>query len=145
MITRQNVSSEETCESSVDPADLDQRRDAMSSLHARFCRGLGDPKRLLIIVALRSGEKSVSQIAKEIGASPSNASQHLGLMRDLDLVIARRIENNVFYRLSDSRLADAVDLLHAIQIDQQRGEPFTRVSAANADTRETIQSLPFGG
>ncbi|HUX88548.1 MAG TPA: metalloregulator ArsR/SmtB family transcription factor [Chloroflexota bacterium] len=132
-------------ESPDSAVDLDQLRDAMTSLHARFCRGLGDPKRLLIIVALRSSEKSVSQLAKEIGASQSNASQHLGLMRDLELVTARRVENNVFYRLSDPRLADAVDLLRAIQIDQQRGEHATRTPDRNATIAQTVQSRPVGG
>ena len=91
----------------------------MYALHARFCQGLGDPKRLLIITALRDGEKSVSELAGAAGARQSNTSQHLALMRNLGLVLTRRVDNNVFYRLADHRIVEAVDLLRAIQADQQ--------------------------
>jgi ArsR family transcriptional regulator len=109
------------------PSDItrdlsDSLRDEMAELHTRFCRGIGDPKRLLIVAALATGEKTVGQLAQQIGAAHSNISQHLSLMRDLGLVRAQRIDNNVYYRLSDPRLADVVELLRAIQADlhQQR-------------------------
>ena len=92
-------------------------RAEMSELHGRFCRGIGDPKRLLIVASLKNGEQTVGQLALQIGAAHSNTSQHLSMMRDLGLVLARRVDNNVFYRLSDPRLADVVDLLRAIQAD----------------------------
>ncbi len=102
-------------------ADTEQTelREEMYALHARFCRGLGDPKRLLIIAALRDGEKTVGQLTHALGARQANVSQHLGLMRDVGLVIARRVDNNVWYRLSDQRIVEAVDLLRAVQADQQ--------------------------
>lgn len=98
-------------------------RDEMSELHARFCRGLGDPKRLLIIAALRDGEKSVGELTRYVGATHSNVSQHLGMLRDLGLVLARRVDNSVLYRLSDPRLAEVVELLRAIQADVYRRVP----------------------
>jgi DNA-binding transcriptional ArsR family regulator len=47
-------------------------------------------------------------------------SQHLALMRHLGLVETRRADGNVLYRLSDPRIAEAVDLLRAVQADLQR-------------------------
>ena len=61
-------------------------REELYALHASFCQGLSDPKRLLIVAALRDGEKSVGELGQLIGARQSNASQHLALMRHLGLV-----------------------------------------------------------
>jgi ArsR family transcriptional regulator len=119
--------------------DLERLRDELAELHARFCRGLADPKRLLIIVALRNGEQSVGQLAHYVGATPSNVSQHLGMLRDLGLVLARRIDTNVYYRLSDPRIAQAVDLLRAIQADAARRVAFASASPIVA-TRELAHS-----
>ena len=94
--------------------------DEMYELHARFCRGLSDPKRLLIIAALRGRERTVSQLASAAGARQANISQHLALMRHLGLVQARRVDNNVYYSLTDPRIGEAIDLLRAVQADLQR-------------------------
>jgi ArsR family transcriptional regulator len=114
---REPVAITRESESLAMPDSQAMLRYELTELHARFCRGLGDPKRLLIIVALSTGEQSVGQLARTVGAATSNVSQHLGLLRDLGLVIGRRVDNNVYYRLSDPRIAEVVDLLRAIQGD----------------------------
>jgi DNA-binding transcriptional ArsR family regulator len=95
-------------------------RDELYALHASFCQALSDPKRLLIVSALRHGERSVGELCELIGARQSNISQHLALMRHLGLVETRRADNNVLYRLADARIAEAVELLRAVQTDLQR-------------------------
>jgi hypothetical protein len=37
-------------------------RDELYALHASFCQALSDPKRLLIVSALRDGERSVGEL-----------------------------------------------------------------------------------
>ena len=95
-------------------------RDELYALHASFCQALSDPKRLLIVSALRHGERSVGELCQLVGARQSNISQHLALMRHIGLVEARRADNNVLYRLADPRIAEAVELLRAVQSDVQR-------------------------
>ena len=95
-------------------------RDELYALHASFCQALSDPKRLLIVSALRDGEKSVGELCQLVGARQSNVSQHLALMRHLGLVETRRAEGNILYRLADPRIAEAVELLRAVQADLQR-------------------------
>ena len=94
-------------------------REELYALHASFCQGLSDPKRLLIITALRDGEKTVSELWRLIGARQSTVSQHLALMRHLGLVESRRADGNVFYRLADQRIAQVVDLLREVHADLQ--------------------------
>jgi len=95
-------------------------RDELYALHASFCQALSDPKRLLIVSALRDAERTVGELCDLIGARQSNVSQHLALMRHLGLVETRRAEGNVLYRLADPRIAEAVELLRAVQSDLQR-------------------------
>jgi ArsR family transcriptional regulator len=104
------------------------RRAELLALHATFCGALGDPKRLQIVDALRDGELTVGQLADAIGARQANASQHLAVLRQRGLVRARRVHTSVYYRLTDARIVQAVDLLCAAQADLHAG-----LSAAFAD------------
>ena len=83
-------------------------------LHADVCRVLTDPKRLMLIAALRAGERSVGELALEIGAALPNASQHLAVLRTAGLVEGRRIGTTIVYRLAEPAIADACDIISAI-------------------------------
>ena len=80
-------------------------------LHARVCKAIADPKRLLLINQMRDGAKGVGDLCEALGISQSNASQHLAVLRDRGLVRAQRTGNNVFYSLSSPKIVQAVDLL----------------------------------
>jgi len=75
--------------------------------HADLCKVLVDPKRLMLLDALRDGEASVSALAERIGMSLTNASQHLGVMRHAGLVAPRRVGTTVYYRISEPTILDA--------------------------------------
>ena len=62
----------------------------MYALHAQLCKAIADPKRLLIIDALRNGERSVGDIADELGFSQPNTSQHLAILRSRNVVTTSR-------------------------------------------------------
>jgi ArsR family transcriptional regulator len=83
-------------------------------LHADVCRVLTDPKRLMLIAALRAGERSVGELALEIGAALPNASQHLAVLRTAGLVEGRRVGTMVVYRLAEPAITDACDIISAI-------------------------------
>lgn len=83
-------------------------------LHAELCKVLTDPKRLLLLDALRGGERSVGELALAIGVALPNASQHLAILRGAGLVEGRRSGTTVTYRLAEPTIADACDIIHAI-------------------------------
>jgi ArsR family transcriptional regulator len=85
-------------------------------LHADVCRVLTDPKRLMLIAALRAGERSVGELALEIGAALPNASQHLAVLRTAGLVEGRRVGTTVVYRLAEPAITDACDIISAIVV-----------------------------
>ena len=83
-------------------------------LHAEVCKVLTDPKRLMLIDALRPGERSVGDLAALIGVALPNASQHLAVLRAAGLVDSRRVGTSVLYRLAEPRIIEACDIIHAI-------------------------------
>ncbi|MFN8630525.1 MAG: metalloregulator ArsR/SmtB family transcription factor, partial [Chloroflexota bacterium] len=58
-------------------------------LHAEICKVLTDPKRLMLLSALRDGEHTVGDLAAAIGVTLPNASQHLAVLRSAGLVEGR--------------------------------------------------------
>jgi DNA-binding transcriptional ArsR family regulator len=83
-------------------------------VHAELCKVLTDPKRLMILDALRHGERSVGALAGTIGVALPNASQHLAVMRNAGLVEGRREGTTIIYRLAEPTIVDACDIVHAI-------------------------------
>jgi DNA-binding transcriptional ArsR family regulator len=71
---------------------------------ARCLKVLAHPIRLRIIHLLGEGELSVQELEKAVGISQSSVSQHLGLLKDKEIVESRRVAQQVFYRLRDARL-----------------------------------------
>jgi DNA-binding transcriptional ArsR family regulator len=91
-----------------------QSKEEFYQLHAHLCKALAHPTRLLIIDELRDGPRSVSELVERIGLRQSNLSQHLGVLRDQRLVIARRDGQTVNYSLRDARVTQAFDLLRQV-------------------------------
>jgi ArsR family transcriptional regulator len=88
--------------------------DLLYVMQARLCRVLADPKRLRLLNELRNRERSVGELAKALGLSYPNVSQHLGLMRDAGVVATRRDGTTVFYRLAYPQIAEACDLVRQV-------------------------------
>lgn len=86
-------------------------RSEVVALHARLCQALADPKRLLLIYALRDGPRSVGDLCAELELSQTNVSQHLAILRDRGVVSATRAGTNVIYRLRGDEVVAALDLL----------------------------------
>src|SRR4030065_1143977 len=91
------------------------------AVKAKLFRGLGDPSRLSILDALRSGPLAVSAIVEATGLSQSNVSNHLGCLRDCGLVSARQEGRYVTYHLSDDRVGDLIATSESLLADVARG------------------------
>ena len=55
---------------------------------------------------LAQGERSVDELAREIGQSVANTSQHLQVLARAGLVRTRRAGTRVFYRLASDRVVE---------------------------------------
>ena len=81
---------------------------------AAIARALADPKRLCVVERLANGERSVSDLSRDIGCQVPNMSQHLSVLRSAGLVVSRRDGSTVFYRLADERVLEAYRLLQQV-------------------------------
>jgi len=83
--------------------------DDLAELISRQFRLLGEPMRLRIIDRLRSGERSVGDLAGELGASQQNISKHLQTLYSAGAVVRRKDGNSVYYAIDDPELTAMCD------------------------------------
>jgi ArsR family transcriptional regulator, virulence genes transcriptional regulator len=82
---------------------------------ADMLKAIGNTRRLLLLCKLiQHGEMTVSDLAGEVGLSPSACSQHLGKMRDEGLVAFRRESQTLWYRIADTRLEALLTTLYQL-------------------------------
>ena len=81
---------------------------------SRMMKTLGHPGRLMLLCNLAEGERSVGDLATELGISQSSLSQHLMRMRSEGLVEARRESQTVYYRLADGEAQEVINALYRI-------------------------------
>jgi ArsR family transcriptional regulator len=93
-------------------------RNELLQLHASVCKGLADPKRLLIINALRDGERTVSELVDELEIPQANVSQHLAVLREKGLVRYRKDGQWAYYSVTSAKIIEAMDLLRQVMNDQ---------------------------
>ena len=108
--------------------------------HADICKVLTDPKRLMVLDALRGGERSVGDLAAILGVALPNASQHLAVLRSAGLVDGRRAGTSVLYRLAEPGIVEACDIINAIVDRRLGGQP--RTPAGSARTTGTAPANP---
>ena len=104
----------------------------INELHARVCKALADPTRLLIINELREGSRSVGEIAEDLETSQPNISRHLAVLRDRGFVTAERQGSTVRYALASPKILLAVDLLRQFMVEDLGSDPVAQVLAQNA-------------
>jgi len=78
-----------------------QDRAQVERLSRRF-RALGDPTRSRMVYALSLGELCVSELADALGTTLSATSHQLRILRDLDIVHARRAGRSQVYSLNEA-------------------------------------------
>ena len=93
-------------------------RDELDELVAGMCKGLNDPKRLLVLYALSDGPHTVSELCDVLQAPQSNTSQHLAVLRTAGMVDTERRGNSVIYSLRHPKVIDAIDKLREILADE---------------------------
>ena len=107
-----------------------------ADLQAKLFRGFADPSRLSVLVALRDGPLTVGEIVEATGLSQSNASNHLGCLRDCGLVVAEQAGRYVTYHLSDDRVGELLELAESLRADVARGVyECTRYNLPRSQTR----------
>ena len=89
-------------------------------LQAAISKTMANPLRVAILYHLKSGEKTVNQLADIVGASQSNVSQHLSLLRHRELVTTRKTGSSVYYSVASPKISQACDMIREVLWEQLR-------------------------
>jgi rhodanese-related sulfurtransferase/DNA-binding transcriptional ArsR family regulator len=79
-------------------------KDRVYTILAGLVKAMANPHRLEIIDLLGQSERSVEEIAAETGMSVANASQHLQVLKQSNLVQIKRNGNFILYRLANDNV-----------------------------------------
>jgi ArsR family transcriptional regulator len=85
--------------------------ESLRTFKAQVCQALAHPTRIAILEALRQGEVTAGKLMEQLHVEQANLSQHLSVLRARQVVVNRKVGNQVFYALRDPILIDVLDLL----------------------------------
>src|SRR5579864_6091600 len=99
-------------------------------------KALSDPNRVRILLALKRGELCVCQITELFGFAPSTVSKHLSILHHAGLILSRKSERWVYYRLPDKTaditVREALDWVH---------KSLTKTTEAGSDAKKLKKIL----
>ena len=90
------------------------RSDPVYVTKAQLFRVLGHPVRIRILELLNEGERTVGDLQAQLELDSSGTSQHLGALRQLGLLDARREGTSVYYRIRDPRVSQLLAVARQI-------------------------------
>lgn len=108
--------------------------DSLRQFKAEMFQALGNPKRIAIVDALRSGALTVGALAESLSAEQSNISQHLAVLRSRQIVATRKVANQVFYSVRDRLIWEVLDLMRRY-FENQVGESVAILETQNEAKR----------
>lgn len=104
-------------------------KDSLRRLKAEIFHALAHPTRIAIVEALRNGETPAGNLIGQLHLEQANASQHLSVLRAKQVVVSRKVGNQVFYSLRDPVLIEILDTLRRY------------LSSQLADTRNMLEEI----
>jgi rhodanese-related sulfurtransferase len=93
-------------------------KDALFEQFARVGKALASARRLELLELLAQAGRTVDELARESGLSLANASQHLRILRDAGLIVARREGVFVHYALAGDDVLKLWLSLRAVAADR---------------------------
>jgi rhodanese-related sulfurtransferase/DNA-binding MarR family transcriptional regulator len=89
-------------------------KDALFDALASVAAALASGRRAEIVDVLAQGERSVEELAGQIGQSVANTSHHLRTLARAGLVRSRREGTRIIYALADDRVSELWALVRAV-------------------------------
>lgn len=88
--------------------------DKITQTKADILKALAHPTRINILESLRGGERCVCEIIDEVNIEQSNVSQHLAVLKKLDIVSSRKDGLKVIYQVKHNEIFQIVNLLDSL-------------------------------
>ncbi len=96
-------------------------KDALFDAFAEVAKAMASGRRAEIVDVLAQGERSVEQLADEIGQSVANTSHHVRAMARAGVLRTRREGTRIVYMLASDRVADVWAALREIATEHVAG------------------------
>src|SRR5215216_7152488 len=114
-------------------------KDALFDAFAEVAKALASGRRAEIVDVLAQGERSVDQIAEEIGQSVANTSHHLRAMARAGILRTRREGTRIFYMLASERVGELWAAMRDIAIEHVDG--ITELAEAYVGDRSGLEPV----
>jgi rhodanese-related sulfurtransferase/predicted transcriptional regulator len=127
--------------SGVTIGDVGDRRakDALYEGFAEVAKAMASGRRAELVDVLAQGERSVEDMAAEIGQSVANTSHHLRAMARAGLVTTRREGTRIYYALASERVAELWAAIRDVAAEHVAG--LERLAAAYVGDREGVEVI----
>jgi DNA-binding transcriptional ArsR family regulator len=86
-------------------------QDALRKFKAQIFQALAHPTRIAIVEALHDGELSAGTLMERLQIEQANLSQHLAVLRARQVLVNRKVGNQVYYAVRDPVLLEVLALL----------------------------------
>lgn len=86
----------------------------LRNFKAEFFKALAHPLRISILDTLRNGEKTVAEISQQFEIESAYASQQLAVLRNRNIIVARKSGSNVYYSIGDPIIFKLLDVAKEI-------------------------------
>ncbi len=116
-----------------------QAKDALFDAFAEVAKALASGRRAEIVDVLAQGERSVEEIAEEIGQTVANTSHHLRAMSRSGLLTTRRDGTRIYYALASERVAELWAAVRDVAVDHVAG--IERLASAYLGERDGIDLI----
>src|SRR3954454_10226533 len=114
-------------------------KDALFDGFAEVAKALASGRRAEIVDVLAQGERSVDDLADEIGQTVANTSHHLRAMARAGLVTTRRDGTRIFYRLAGDRVGELWSALRDVAAEHVAG--LERLAGAYLGDRDGVEVI----
>jgi rhodanese-related sulfurtransferase/DNA-binding HxlR family transcriptional regulator len=114
-------------------------KDALYDAFAAVAKAFANGRRAEIVDVLSQGERSVEELAAEIGQSVANTSQHLRQLAGTGLVHARRDGNRVIYSPATPAVSELWIALRGVAADHVA--QVERLAAAYLGDRDGLETI----
>jgi ArsR family transcriptional regulator len=81
---------------------------------AEFFKALAHPARIRVLELLSERDHAVSEMLPEVGLEAAHLSQQLGVLRKMNLVVARKEGSTVIYSLVSPQVAELLAVARRI-------------------------------
>lgn len=79
---------------------------------SQLLKAMASPNRLMLLCLLSEGERSVGELAEELGLRQATVSQHLARLRQEGLVGTRRESQTIYYSIVDAAAKSIIKTLY---------------------------------